>query len=586
MTPPCTRRRILLLTHAFNGLAQRLFVDLRAAGHTVSVELDIADTVTAEAVALFDPDLVLAPFLKRAIPDSVWRHRLCLVVHPGPPGDRGPSALDHAVLEGQRDWGVTVLQATAEFDAGPVWAWQPCTLRAGATKASLYRHEVVQAAVGAVQAALARWQPGRMEPRAAALLPFPAARGWRSLVRADERAVDWKQHDAAEVQRRVHSADGFPGARGTLFGQTCALFDVHPASVAVQAQAAPAAPGTVLARRGAALLVRCAEGAVWLGHVRREGHLKLAAIDAFAASAAALPEWPLPLPHDDDEWDELRYVEFGPPHAAVGWLEFDFHNGAMSERQAARLVQALQHVRSRPARVLVLAGGADFFSNGIHLHAIEAAGLRDGDSAADASMRSIEAIDDAVLQILTLTGCLTIAALRGNAGAGGCFLALAADRVWAHEGVVLNPHYKNMGNLYGSEYWTYRLPQRVGEAGARALMQGRLPMGAVEAARQGLIDGAFGHDADDFVRQLLPRALALAADPALPAQLQAKQQHRAADEAMKPLAVWRAEELARMRHNFHGFDPSYHVARHHFVHRKPHARTPRHLALHRQPPAR
>ena len=41
-----------------------------------------------------------------------------------------------------------------------------------------------------------------------------------------------------------------------------------------------------------------------------------------------------------------------------------------------------------------------------------------------------------------------------------------------------------------------------------------MPAGAVEAARQGLIDEAFGHDADDFVRQLLPRALALAAQVA------------------------------------------------------------------------
>jgi putative two-component system protein, hydrogenase maturation factor HypX/HoxX len=32
-------------------------------------------------------------------------------------------------------------------------------------------------------------------------------------------------------------------------------------------------------------------------------------------------------------------------------------------------------------------------------------------------------------------------------------MALAADRVYARDGVVLNPHYKGMG-LYGSEYWT------------------------------------------------------------------------------------------------------------------------------------
>ena len=62
---------------------------------------------------------------------------------------------------------------------------------------------------------------------------------------------------------------------------------------------------------------------------------------------------------------------------------------------------------------------------------------------------------------------LTVAALQGNAAAGGVFLALAADRVLARSGIVLNPHYRNMGNLYGSEYWTYLLPRRVGPSGRR-----------------------------------------------------------------------------------------------------------------------
>ncbi len=52
---------------------------------------------------------------------------------------------------------------------------------------------------------------------------------------------------------------------------------------------------------------------------------------------------------------------------------------------------------------------------------------------------------------------------------------------------------------------------------------------------------------------------------------------------MRPLADYRADELARMRMNFYGFDPSYHIARHRFVHRTPHAWTPLHLARHRRP---
>ncbi|OAF12509.1 hypothetical protein AXW67_20095 [Bradyrhizobium neotropicale] len=56
--------------------------------------------VIRESVALYQSDLIVAPFLKRAIPDDVWRAVRCLIVHPGPPGDRGPAALDWAILEG------------------------------------------------------------------------------------------------------------------------------------------------------------------------------------------------------------------------------------------------------------------------------------------------------------------------------------------------------------------------------------------------------------------------------------------------------------------------------------------------------
>jgi len=45
---------------------------------------------------------------------------------------------------------------------------------------------------------------------------------------------------------------------------------------------------------------------------------------------------------------------------------------------------------------------------------------------------------------------ITISAIQANAGAGGVFLGLATDYSFAKEGVVLNPHYKNMG-LHGSE---------------------------------------------------------------------------------------------------------------------------------------
>ena len=111
--------RILLFTHAFNSLTQRLGAELRQRGHEISVEFDIADSVTEEAVALFRPDLIVAPYLRRAIPESVWSRHVCLIVHPGVVGDRGPSALDWAIDGGVPEWGVTVLQRAAELAANP-----------------------------------------------------------------------------------------------------------------------------------------------------------------------------------------------------------------------------------------------------------------------------------------------------------------------------------------------------------------------------------------------------------------------------------------------------------------------------------
>jgi putative two-component system hydrogenase maturation factor HypX/HoxX len=341
-----------------------------------------------------------------------------------------------------------------------------------------------------------------------------------------------------------------------------------------------------------------ADGAVWIGHCKVEGGIKLPVAGVFP-EVVELPEMPVSLnppcppffkggnaqagliatppfekgglggiPPDPD----IRYEESG----AVGYLHFDFYNGAMGTTACEHLLAAYEAAKQRPTQVIVLMGGADFFSNGLDLNRIEAA-----DSPPDESWRNINAMDDLCRAILATDSHLTISALRGNAGAGGAFLALAADTVWARRGVILNPHYKNMGNLHGSEYWSYLLPRRVGAERAAEIMRHRLPLGAEAAASMGFLDEAFGDDMAGFEAEVRRRAEALAAAPDFAARLEAKRARRAEDEAAKPLDTYRADELKHMQRNFYGFDPSYHVARHHFVRKTPHSWTPRHLAIHR-----
>ncbi len=574
--------RVLFLTRSFNSLTQRLFVELTARGHLVSIEFDIADSVTEEAVALFAPDVIVAPFLKRAIPQSVWRNHICLIVHPGIVGDRGASALDWAIMDGEHRWGVTVLQAEAEMDAGPVWA-QACFAMGDACKSSLYRNEVTDAAVDAVLQAIERVRSGTFVPQRVAGVTRP-------LMKQEMRRIDWARDDTATVVRKMHAADGAPGVFDELFGVPCYLFDAHavphpnpspggrgdldpsPAGRGTEGEGERAVPSTVLARSGDGVLRATRDGAVWIGHCKRAD-----IEDAFKLPVAlAFPEQHATLPAGHVEIDDIRYEE----HGDIGILHFSFYNGAMSTTHCQRLLVAYRDALARPTCAIVLAGGPDFFSNGIHLNVIEAAA-----SPADESMRNIEAIDDVCRAIIETTDRITIAALQGNAGAGGCFLAFACDKVWARSGVLLNPHYKNMGNLYGSEYWTYTLPRRVKQGEPRAVMENRLPIGASKAQSLGLVDSVFAVDRDEFMRAVTARAAALVGDAAYELQITAKRKRRARDEPDKPLARYREEELAQMRRNFYGFDPSYHYARSHFVRKVPHAWTPRHLAIHRDPVA-
>ncbi len=547
--------RILLLCHSFNSLTQRLHVELRERGHAVSVEFDVNDAVTREAVELFRPDLVVGSFLKRAIPEEVWRRVRCLIVHPGIRGDRGPSALDWAILDGAERWGVTLIEATAEMDAGPVWAWREFPMRI-ATKSSLYRHEVTQAALACVLDAITMIAAGAQSPRSpgASLPPL------RPLCGRAHRTLDLARDPSERVLRVVRSGDGDPGAVAALFGRTVRVFDAHPAP------GLAGKPGEPLARCGPAIAFATADGAVWIGHVKEDGsrRLKLPATVLFATEAAALPlgaGYPM--------------IDYSEEHG-VGYLAFPFYNGAMGTQACRDLAAAYRTALARPTRVLVLMGGEDFWSNGMHLGLIEAA-----DSPAEELWANINAVDDVVRSVIETQDRLTVSAMRGNAGAGGCFLALAADEVWMAEHVVANPHYKDMGNLFGSEYWTYLLPRRVGAANADRLTKLRWPIGIAEAERLGLVQHRLPAGRDAACSEIRRLAEALADAPDYAERLAAKQTRRRADEAAQALQSYRDAELDRMRRNFFGFDPSYHVARYNFIRKIGKSHTPLTLAVHR-----
>ncbi|MET0424472.1 MAG: hydrogenase maturation protein [Actinoplanes sp.] len=560
--------RILLLVTAYNGLSQRAWGVLRDAGHEVGVRLAISADDMITGVRAANPDLIICPFLKDRVPTEVWQHWRTVIIHPGPVGDRGPSSLDWAIAEGAQQWGVTALQAVEEMDAGPIWATRTFTMPpTPPRKSSLYNGPVADAAIDCIFEVVAKAEDPSFTPVPTDQAPIeiPGARLRPAMTQAD-RAFDWTD-STEKIIRKIRAADGSPGIRTEINGLPVFAYDATPGL-------APAGrPGRLLNRRQGAVLVGTGDGAVWLGHLRaadpqhgRAG-IKLPATTLLGARLRGVPHSPL-APGTEPEWPgayrQIRYRRTG----RVGWLNFDFYNGAMAPGHCRRLLAGLRHAADQDTEVLVLRGGMDSFSNGIHLNVIEAS-----PDPAGAAWINIRAINDVCREIITCSRQVVIAGYAGSAGAGGVMLGLGADIVAARAGIVLNPYYE-MG-LFGSELHTFTLPRRVGADQAQLLIDDKLPVGSAQALSIGLADEV-GPRHPDAYGEWLAALADRESDPRAARIRRAAKAKRLAAERV-PLEVYEARELAEMSRDMYGDRSGFAAARHAFVRKAKAIETPERL---------
>jgi putative two-component system hydrogenase maturation factor HypX/HoxX len=331
--------RVLLLCSAFNGLSQRAWLALRARGHDVTVELALDEATMTSAVRVFDPDLIICPFLRERVPAEVWGRVRTIIIHPGPKGDRGPSSLDWAIAEGASRWGVTALQAVEEMDAGPIWGTLTFPIDGSPpAKSSLYNGPVADAAIELIGEVVEKAADPAFEPEPLDSTRSDVIGSLRPAMRAADRHFSWSD-DTATIVRRIRAADGSPGVRTSLCDVPVAVFDAHPGPPML------GEPGVVVRRHHDAVLVHTGDGSVWIGQVRVvDGGVKLPVALALARSVGDVPKVLQPLEKrvdvscDVEGRREIGYRRDGD----VGVLSIDFYNGAMSTGQCRRLTSALR----------------------------------------------------------------------------------------------------------------------------------------------------------------------------------------------------------------------------------------------------
>jgi len=537
--------KIFLLCTAFNSQTQTVYTALEDRGDEVIVAYAISEEQMLEEIEAFGPQLILCPFLKRYLPESIYNKYPTYIFHPGPLGDRGPNALEYALKSHTKEWGIVIFEANVLYDGGDIYAEQNFTVRE-TYKASLYRQEIVQASRQALEQFFVNLRNNEKVPQL--LNPI------HETFTQAKRAIDWLKDDTQTIIDKIHLSDSFPGVLDEILGVSCYLFGVW------REDKFRGLPKDILAKRDGAICLGTIDGAVWITHLKEAGKFKLPATYVLKDRLAGIKEDRLPLLFDKSY--NTFYETSVEKRDNVAYLCFNFHNGAMSADQCMRLKYAVEYLKNE-CEVLVLIGGMDFFSNGIDLNILEDSAKQGEDGWAN-----INAMNDLVRSILYADEIVTIASFGRNAGAGGVFMGLACDYAVGKEGVVLNPHYKTLG-LSGSEYHTYSLYKRVGEEIADRLLNECLPLSVEKASALKMIDKVYAHE--HYYEELHHFAKNTYDDDFIWDKQDYLEKNREKIEALKE------QELAVMHPEFWETESSFHKLREAFVYKVCPRETPERL---------
>lgn len=199
----------------------------------------------------------------------------CLNIHASLlPRWRGAAPLQRALLAGDRESGVCIMQMEAGLDTGPVLLSAALPIAADETAGSLH-DRLAELGAGLIVTALEK-MPLAPTPQADCGVTYAAK------IEKSEAMLDWNQ-SAQQLARQVRAFNPFPGALATL-GQLSVK--VWRAS----AEAGEGSPGTILAGDRAGILVACGEGALRLAELQKAGGKRLSAAQFLAGASSSLRE--------------------------------------------------------------------------------------------------------------------------------------------------------------------------------------------------------------------------------------------------------------------------------------------------------
>ncbi|MFQ5955120.1 MAG: methionyl-tRNA formyltransferase [Kiloniellales bacterium] len=243
-------------------------------GIELRTPLSLKDPAEGDRFAALDLDAAVVAAYGLILPPAMLEApRLgCLNVHASLlPRWRGAAPVQHAILAGDRETGVSIMVMDPGLDTGPILLRERLPIAADATAETL-EEALARLGAGALMAALDGLAAGRLHPTP----QDQAGASYAPKLSREDGRLDWTR-PAPNLERQVRAFAPWPGAWFTHGGERIKV-------LAAECTDGAGAPGAVLDDR---LTVACGDGALRLARVQRAGR---APMDA----ATLLRGYPLP----------------------------------------------------------------------------------------------------------------------------------------------------------------------------------------------------------------------------------------------------------------------------------------------------
>jgi len=229
-------------------------------GLTVLQPASLKDAEIQQQLAAYQADVMVVAAYGLILPKTVLQiPRLgCLNIHASLlPRWRGAAPIQRAILAGDQQTGITIMQMDVGLDTGDMLLRKPCEIAAKDTAETLHDKLAVLGAT-ALTEALPLLQRGELKP----VVQDNSQATYAAKLTKEESQLDWTQN-ATEQERMVRGYNPFPGACSTINGTPVRVWQ---ASIQKDKSGEP---GVVLAVEKNALVVACGTYALSLEILQR-----------------------------------------------------------------------------------------------------------------------------------------------------------------------------------------------------------------------------------------------------------------------------------------------------------------------------